>query len=66
MALSDLYSKDYLASIEFKKNILGYIEDAKELCKGSTLYGFPVDINNEDHIIAVLYLMLMGYNKFHE
>ena len=66
MALSDLFSEGYKESLEFKDQIARFANDARKELEGSTLYGYPLDVFNDRHVIVALYLMLKNYTGFHE
>jgi hypothetical protein len=66
MSLSSLYSNDYKESLVFKEHIAEFAEKARKELVGTTIYGVPLDIYNDRHVIVALYLMLKEYAGFHE
>lgn len=53
-------AKDYLARVDdlYKRGL--------DLVEGRTLRGFTVNLNNPKEVIAVLYILAMEYESFHE
>lgn len=61
-----VFSDDYNDYLEYRDRVRGFVLDAKEKVRGSTLFGKAIDINNPEEIIAVLYLMSRDLELYHE
>jgi hypothetical protein len=55
-----IQDKDYLVRVNdlYKRGL--------ELVEGKTLRGYTVNLNNPKEVIAILYLLAMEYDAFHE
>jgi hypothetical protein len=60
------FSDEYSHSLEFRERIEEFTEKSRKELIGSTIYGIPLDVANDQHVIAALYLKLQNYNSYHE
>jgi hypothetical protein len=60
------FSDDYVYSLELRERISTFVDKAREGLIGATIYGVPLDITNNEHVIAALYLKLSEYDSYHE
>lgn len=63
---SNIFSREYNEHLLYRERVRGFVLEAKDKIKGSTLFGIPVDVNNPEDIIAVLYLMSRDLELYHE
>lgn len=60
------FSDNYEESLQYRDKINSYVVRAKEKCRGYKLFGKPIDLNNPDEVVALLYILSEDFRLFHE